>query len=96
MSHDAINSKVPEQKVSQNLGLSSRLTKATLTSPLTPLFLIVAILVGLLAVISIPREEEPQISAFLLFLRTLYRAVSASFFFFNASASTFFGENLQI
>ena len=62
MSHDAINSKVPEQKVSQNLGLSSRLTKATLTSPLTPLFLIVAILVGLLAVISIPREEEPQIS----------------------------------
>jgi len=47
---------------SKNLGLSGRLTKATLTSPLTPLFLIVAILVGLLAVISIPREEEPQIS----------------------------------
>ncbi|HTM82831.1 efflux RND transporter permease subunit [Asticcacaulis sp.] len=44
------------------LGLSGRLTKATLTSPLTPLFLIVAILVGLLAVMSIPREEEPQIS----------------------------------
>ncbi|ESQ84733.1 multidrug transporter AcrB [Asticcacaulis sp. AC466] len=49
----------PENK---SLGLSGRLTKATLTSPLTPLFLIVAILVGLLAVISIPREEEPQIS----------------------------------
>ncbi|MDV6330924.1 efflux RND transporter permease subunit [Asticcacaulis sp. 201] len=46
----------------RSLGLSGRLTQATLRSPLTPLFLIVAILVGLLAVLSIPREEEPQIS----------------------------------
>ncbi|HXQ16162.1 MAG TPA: efflux RND transporter permease subunit [Caulobacteraceae bacterium] len=44
------------------LGLSGRLTAATLTSPLTPLFLIAAIAMGLLAVVSIPREEEPQIS----------------------------------
>jgi multidrug efflux pump subunit AcrB len=44
------------------LGISGRLTRATLNSPLTPLFLLVAILVGLLAVMSIPREEEPQIS----------------------------------
>jgi len=45
-----------------NLGLSGRLTKATLSSPLTPLFLIAALVVGLIAVIMIPREEEPQIS----------------------------------
>jgi len=45
-----------------NLGLSGRLTRATIASPLTPLFLIAAIAVGLLALISIPREEEPQIS----------------------------------
>ena len=44
------------------LGLSGRLTKATLNSPLTPLALLVAIFVGLMAVMSIPREEEPQIS----------------------------------
>ncbi|WP_374569822.1 efflux RND transporter permease subunit [Phenylobacterium sp.] len=44
------------------LGLSGRLAQATIASPLTPLFLIAAILVGLLAVVSIPREEEPQIS----------------------------------
>ncbi|HWU49080.1 MAG TPA: efflux RND transporter permease subunit [Asticcacaulis sp.] len=44
------------------LGLSGRITKAALTSPLTPLFLLVAILLGLLAVATIPREEEPQIS----------------------------------
>ena len=45
-----------------HLGLSGRLTRTTLNSPLTPLFLLVAILLGLLAVMSIPREEEPQIS----------------------------------
>ncbi|EGF90020.1 acrB/AcrD/AcrF family protein [Asticcacaulis biprosthecium C19] len=44
------------------MGISGNLTKAALNSPLTPLFLLVAILVGLLAVMSIPREEEPQIS----------------------------------
>jgi len=47
---------------SGRLGLSGRLTAATLNSPLTPLALLVAILLGLLAVLSIPREEEPQIS----------------------------------
>jgi multidrug efflux pump subunit AcrB len=45
-----------------NLGLSGRLTKATIGSPLTPLFLLAALVVGLIAVIVIPREEEPQIS----------------------------------
>ncbi|MDO8799625.1 efflux RND transporter permease subunit [Phenylobacterium sp.] len=45
-----------------NLGISGRLTKATIGSPLTPLFLLAAIAVGLLALASIPREEEPQIS----------------------------------
>ncbi|HYD27711.1 efflux RND transporter permease subunit [Brevundimonas sp.] len=45
-----------------NLGLSGRLTRATLNSPLTPLMLLAAIAVGLMAVLSIPREEEPQIS----------------------------------
>ncbi|OYW90245.1 MAG: hypothetical protein B7Z13_15180, partial [Caulobacterales bacterium 32-67-6] len=44
------------------LGLSGRLTRFTITSPLTPLFLLAAIAVGLLALFSIPREEEPQIS----------------------------------
>lgn len=45
-----------------NLGISGRLTQATVTSPLTPLFLIAALVVGLIAVVVIPREEEPQIS----------------------------------
>ena len=45
-----------------NLGISGRLTRATIKSPLTPLFLLAAIVFGILAVITIPREEEPQIS----------------------------------
>lgn len=45
-----------------SLGLSGRLTKATIASPLTPLFLLGALVVGLIAVVAIPREEEPQIS----------------------------------
>jgi multidrug efflux pump subunit AcrB len=44
------------------LGLSGRLTAAPIASPLTPLLLLAAICVGLLALAVIPREEEPQIS----------------------------------
>ena len=44
------------------LGLSGRLTQATIRSPLTPLFLLAALAVGLVALLTIPREEEPQIS----------------------------------
>jgi multidrug efflux pump subunit AcrB len=45
-----------------NLGLSGRLTQATIRSPLTPLFLLAALAIGLIALTTIAREEEPQIS----------------------------------
>ena len=45
-----------------NLGISGRLTKATIRSPLTPLILLAALAMGLIALLTIPREEEPQIS----------------------------------
>ncbi|PLX39607.1 MAG: multidrug transporter AcrB [Hyphomicrobiales bacterium] len=44
------------------LGLSGRLTSAFISSPLTPLFLLASIAVGLVALMQLPREEEPQIS----------------------------------
>ena len=44
------------------LGLSGLLTRTFINSPLTPLLLIAAIIAGLIAVASLPREEEPQIS----------------------------------
>ena len=42
--------------------LSGSITRATIRSPLTPLFLLTALAVGLIALMTIPREEEPQIS----------------------------------
>ena len=45
-----------------SLGLPGWLTQATIRSPLTPLFLMAALAAGLIALVTIPREEEPQIS----------------------------------
>ncbi|SEO15483.1 Multidrug efflux pump subunit AcrB [Salinihabitans flavidus] len=44
------------------LGVAGRLTRAFIASPLTPLLLLAAIAVGLIALFLLPREEEPQIS----------------------------------
>ena len=38
------------------------MTSAFIASPLTPLLLIAALALGLIALITLPREEEPQIS----------------------------------
>jgi multidrug efflux pump subunit AcrB len=44
------------------LGVSGRLTQYFIGSPLTPLFLLAAFALGLVALFALPREEEPQIS----------------------------------
>ncbi|MCG6885529.1 MAG: efflux RND transporter permease subunit [Silicimonas sp.] len=44
------------------LGIAGALTRGFIASPLTPLFLIAALVVGLMALVTLPREEEPQIS----------------------------------
>ncbi|MDP3896936.1 MAG: efflux RND transporter permease subunit, partial [Mesorhizobium sp.] len=44
------------------LGIAGSLTRAFIASPLTPLFLIAAFAFGLIALLTLPREEEPQIS----------------------------------
>lgn len=45
-----------------NLGIAGVLTRAFITSPLTPLFLMAAFVFGVVALLALPREEEPQIS----------------------------------
>ncbi len=45
-----------------NLGIAGRLTKGFIASALTPLFILAALAAGLVALVSLPREEEPQIS----------------------------------
>lgn len=49
-------------KSETKLGLSGHLTKAFIESPLTPLLLFASLVIGLVALQSLPREEEPQIS----------------------------------
>lgn len=44
------------------LGIAGAITRAFITSPLTPLFLVAAFAFGLVAPTTLPREEEPQIS----------------------------------
>jgi multidrug efflux pump subunit AcrB len=44
------------------VGISGRIARAFLRSKLTPLLTIAALGVGLLSIVAIPREEEPQIS----------------------------------
>jgi multidrug efflux pump subunit AcrB len=44
------------------LGIAGRLTRAFIASPLTPLLLLASLAVGMIALVSLPREEEPQIS----------------------------------
>ncbi|MBT5013204.1 MAG: efflux RND transporter permease subunit, partial [Rhodospirillaceae bacterium] len=44
------------------LGISGVLTKAFIRSPMTPLLLLASVVIGFVALISLPREEEPQIS----------------------------------
>lgn len=43
-------------------GISGNLTAQFIKSPLTPLLLFASLVLGMIALISIPREEEPQIS----------------------------------
>ncbi|GAB4168636.1 MAG: hypothetical protein Fur0032_06950 [Terrimicrobiaceae bacterium] len=46
---------------SVHLGLAGRVAAAFINSKLTPLIVVTSILLGLFAVIALPREEEPQI-----------------------------------
>ena len=44
------------------LGIAGWLTAAFIRSPLTPLMLVASFAFGLVALVTLPREEEPQIS----------------------------------
>jgi multidrug efflux pump subunit AcrB len=45
-----------------NLGIAGGLTRQFIASPLTPLLLLASFAFGLIALVTLPREEEPQIS----------------------------------
>ena len=51
-----------EPPTSPRLGIAGALTRMFIRSPLTPLFLLASFALGLVALVTLPREEEPQIS----------------------------------
>lgn len=53
--------KTPSNESTKALGLAGRVAQAFIDSKLTPLIIVTSILLGLAAVILLPREEEPQI-----------------------------------
>ena len=46
----------------KSLGLAGNLTRGFIRSPLTPLIMLAALAMGIIALMVVPREEEPQIS----------------------------------
>jgi multidrug efflux pump subunit AcrB len=59
------------------LGLSGNVTSFFITSPLTPLLLVASLVLGLAALIALPREEEPQISVPLVDIHILADGLKA-------------------
>src|SRR5690606_27388825 len=51
-----------EDAAMRDLGIAGNLTRLFIQSPLTPLILLAAFAFGLVALLTLPREEEPQIS----------------------------------
>src|SRR5690606_11022835 len=54
---------IPEETAGdKNAGIAGALKRSLIDSALTPLLLIAALAFGLIALVALPREEEPQIS----------------------------------
>ena len=59
------------------MGISGRIAKYFLHSQMTPLLALIAVLLGLFAVLVTPREEEPQISVTMADVLIAYPGASA-------------------
>jgi len=60
------------------LGLSGYITKAFIQSPLTPLVLLASLALGFVALSSLPREEEPQISVPMVDIQIMANGLKAA------------------
>ncbi|MEJ2695445.1 MAG: efflux RND transporter permease subunit [Candidatus Sulfobium sp.] len=60
-----------------DLGIAGKIAKAFISSRLTPLIVIAALILGVFAVISTPREEEPQILVPMIDVMVAYPGASA-------------------
>ena len=51
----------PGKPLQESLGIAGKIARVFIDSKLTPLIVIASILLGVFAVVMLPREEEPQI-----------------------------------
>ena len=79
-----------------SLGVSGNLTRSMIGSPLTPLFLIAALALGLMALFSIPREEEPQISVPMVDIMVAAPGLAVEFVTPSAAVNRIASSNAQV
>jgi multidrug efflux pump subunit AcrB len=60
-----------------SLGIAGRITRLFITSPVTPMILVVALLLGLIGLMFTPRQEDPQISVPMIDVFVQYPGASA-------------------
>jgi multidrug efflux pump subunit AcrB len=61
----------------ENLGLAGRTARFFIRSPLSPLFYVAMLMMGLLGLIATPRQEDPQISVPMIDIMVQYPGASA-------------------
>ena len=67
----------PTHHDTHTLGIAGRIARVFITSPVTPMILIVSLLVGVLGLFFTPRQEDPQISVPMLDVFVQYPGASA-------------------
>jgi multidrug efflux pump subunit AcrB len=67
----------PVNKEYHSLGIAGRTARLFITSPVTPMILIVSLLVGLIGLFFTPRQEDPQISVPMIDVFVQYPGASA-------------------
>jgi multidrug efflux pump subunit AcrB len=61
----------------RSLGIAGRIARTFITSPVTPMLLIAALMVGLMGLVFTPRQEDPQISVPMVDIFVQYPGASA-------------------
>ena len=72
------SSQNPSPQDDDNLGIAGRTARFFIRSPLSPLFYVAMLMMGLLGLIATPRQEDPQISVPMIDIMVQYPGASAA------------------
>ena len=77
MADEQKNFSTPFNYDAHSLGIAGRTARLFITSPVTPMILLVALFVGLIGLMFTPRQEDPQISVPMIDIFVQYPGASA-------------------